>query len=58
MEVPFEERNISKDKDAKKLFLQQGYDLLPVIEVGATTILDYSEAALIEALAREGYLSA
>jgi hypothetical protein len=58
MEVPFEERNISKDKDAKKLFLQQGYDLLPVIEVGAITVLDYSEAALIEALAREGYLLA
>jgi hypothetical protein len=58
MEVPFEERNISKDKDAKKLFLQQGYALLPVIEVGATTILDYTEASLIEALAREGYLLA
>jgi hypothetical protein len=58
MEVAYEERNISKDKDAKKHFLQQGYDLLPVIEVGATTVLDYSEAALIEALAREGYLLA
>ena len=58
MEVAYEERNISQDKEAKKLFLQQGYDLLPVIEAGATTILDYSEAALIEALAREGYLKA
>ncbi len=56
MGVPHEERNISRDPEARRQFLQQGYDLLPVVEVGDTIIASYSHHALIEALVREGYL--
>jgi hypothetical protein len=56
MGVPFEDRNISVDKEAKGLFLQQGYEFLPVIEAGNITLLEYSEPLLLEALVREGYL--
>ncbi len=57
MGVPFEEKNISRDKAAKAEFLEKGYDLLPVIEVGTTVILDYGgEPRLIEVLVKEGYL--
>ena len=57
MGVPFEERNISLSPEARQQFVDNEYDLLPVIEVGTTTILDYTgEAQLIEVLAHEGYL--
>lgn len=57
MGVPFEERNISSSPEAKRKFLDKGYEFLPVIEVGNTVITDYTgEPLLIEALAREGYL--
>ncbi len=57
MGVPYEDRNISKDAHAKQEFREKGYDLLPVIEVGDTTITDYTgEPLLIEVLALEGYL--
>ncbi len=57
MDVPFEERNISKDRDARKMFQEKGYDLLPVIEIGETVIVDYTgEPQLIEVLARESYI--
>jgi len=57
MGIPFEDRNISKDGTAKQEFLQKGYDILPVIEVGNSVIYEYEgEPQLIEVLAREGYL--
>ncbi len=57
MGVPFEERNISKDRDVRKMFQEKGYDLLPVIEIGETVIVDYTgEPQLIEALAQESYI--
>lgn len=57
MGVPYTERNISRDAEAKQEFREKGYDLLPVIEVGSTTITDYTgEPMLIETLAQEGYL--
>ena len=57
MDIPFEERNISKDRASKQEFLEKGYDLLPVIEAGNSIIAEYDgEPQLIEVLAREGYL--
>jgi hypothetical protein len=58
MDIPFEERNISKDKAARQEFLEKGYDILPVIEAGNSVILEYTgEPQLIEVLAHEGFLS-
>lgn len=57
MDVPYEERNISKDRAAKQEYLEKGYDLLPVIEAGNSVIIEYDgEPQLIEVLAKEGYL--
>ena len=57
MNVPFSEHNISHDLQARQLFLEKGYDLLPMLEIGDNTVLQYeSEAQLIEALALEGYI--
>jgi hypothetical protein len=57
MGIPFQERNISKDRTAKQEYLEKGYDLLPVVEAGNSIISEYDgEAQLIELLAREGYL--
>ena len=57
MDVPHEERNISSSREARKIFQEKGYDLLPVIEIGEIVITDYAdEPQLIEALASEGYL--
>ncbi len=58
MDIPFEDRNISKDHAARQEYLEKGYDILPVIEVGNIVIMEYEgEPQLIEALALEGYLS-
>jgi hypothetical protein len=57
MGVPFEDKNISRDNAAKAEFLAKGYDLLPVVEVGSTVIIEYDgEPQLIEVLAKEGYI--
>ncbi len=57
MGVPFVERNISADREARQEFKDKGYDLLPVIEAGNTVITDYTgEPLLIEVLAQQGYL--
>lgn len=57
MGVLHEERNITVSPEAKRQFREKHYDLLPVIEVGNTIILDYTgEPQLIEVLAKEGYL--
>jgi hypothetical protein len=57
MEVPHEERNISRDPQARLAFQESGYDLLPVIEVDGLVITEYKgESQLIEALASAGYL--
>ena len=57
MDIPFVERNISRDKEARRQFYDKGYEFLPVIEVGKTIITEYSgEPILIEALHAEGYL--
>jgi hypothetical protein len=57
MGVPYEERNISMDAQARREFQEKGYDILPVIEAGSTIIIDYAgEPLLIEVLAQEGYL--
>lgn len=57
MGVPFEDKNISRDQAAKAEFLEKGYDLLPVVEVGSSIVHEYDgEPQLIEVLAKEGYL--
>ena len=57
MDIVFEERNISSDREARRIFQEKGYDLLPVVEIGEAVITDYAgEPQLIEALAKEGYL--
>ncbi len=57
MGIPFEERNISRDKDARRQFYEKGYEFLPVVEVGGSVITEYTgEPVLIEALHAEGYL--
>ena len=56
MDVPHEERNISLSPDAKREFIDKGYEFLPVIEAGKSIIVDYTgEPQLIEVLAQEGY---
>ncbi|MEO5952470.1 MAG: glutaredoxin domain-containing protein [Chloroflexia bacterium] len=58
MGIVYEERNISRDRQAKEEYLEKGYDLLPAIEIGNSIIIEYTgEPQLIEALAAEGYLS-
>jgi hypothetical protein len=57
MGIPFEERNISSDPEARRLFLEKGYDTLPVLEIGDRAITHYTgEPLLIDVLAHEGYL--
>jgi hypothetical protein len=57
MDIPFTERNISRDKEARKQFREKGYDLLPVVEIGNSVITEYTgEPLLIEVLHQEGYL--
>ena len=57
MDIPFEERNISRDKEARRKFREKGYDLLPVVEIGKSIITEYTgEPLLIEVLHTEGYL--
>jgi len=57
MDVPYEDRNISQNAQARQEYREKGYDLLPVIEAGDTIITDYTgEPLLIEVLAQEGYL--
>jgi hypothetical protein len=57
MDIPFEERNISRDKEARRDFREKGYEFLPVVEVGNSVITEYTgEPLLIEVLHREGYL--
>jgi len=57
MGVPFEERNISLNPQARQQFIDKNYSLLPVIEVGGTVITDYTgEPSLLEALFHEGYI--
>jgi hypothetical protein len=57
MDVPHIERNISRDPEARKEFLEKGYDLLPVVEIGQSVITLYTgEPLLIEVLVAEGYL--
>lgn len=57
MSIPFEDRNISTDRQARQEYIEKGYDLLPTIEVGNTVIIEYEgEPQLIEMLAKEGYL--
>ncbi|MDQ5826481.1 MAG: hypothetical protein M3441_20000 [Chloroflexota bacterium] len=57
MGVPHVERNIGRDPEARKEFLEKGYDLLPVVEIGESVITLYTgEPLLIEVLAGEGYL--
>lgn len=57
MDIPFEERNISLDRQAREEYLEKGYGLLPAIEIGNSVIVEYAgEVQLIEVLAAEGYL--
>lgn len=57
MQVPHIARNISRDPEAKREFLEKGYEFLPVVEAGDSVITDYEgEPQLIEMLAAEGYL--
>ncbi len=55
--IPFEDRNISLDRQARDEYIEKGYDLLPAIEAGNTVITEYTSVPqLIEVLAKEGYL--
>lgn len=57
MDIPFEERNISRDKEARRQFREKAYEFLPVVEVGGSVITEYTgEPQLIEVLHAEGYL--
>lgn len=57
MGIPFEDHNISSNRAAKQEYLEKGYDLLPVLEVGNSVIFEYEgEPQLIEVLVNEGYL--
>jgi len=57
MDIPFEERNISRDKVARQQFREKGYEFLPVVEAGNSVITEYTgEPQLIEVLHAEGYL--
>jgi hypothetical protein len=57
MDIPFEERNVSLNRQAREEYIEKGFDILPAIEVGNTTIIEYTgEPQLIEVLVVEGYL--
>ncbi len=57
MDIPFEARNISRDKVARQQFREKGYEFLPVVEAGGSVITEYTgEPQLIEVLHAEGYL--
>jgi len=57
MDIPFEARNISHDKAARRQFREKGYEFVPVLEVGGSVITEYTgEPQLIEVLHAEGYL--
>jgi hypothetical protein len=54
--VPFVEHNISSDPAARHAFLESGYDVLPVLEIGGSVLIEETgEARIMEALVREGY---
>jgi hypothetical protein len=58
LDIPYVERNISYDHEARHAFLASGYDELPTLEIGTSVIAHYTgEPQLIEVLAAEGYLS-
>ena len=57
MEIPYVERNISRDPSARRAFVESGFDELPALEIGNSLITRYTgEPQLIEMLAAEGYL--
>jgi len=57
MGIAYTERNVSVNKEARQEYVEKGYGILPVIEIGGRVILDYEGLPqLIEALSAEGYL--
>ena len=57
MDIAFVDRNVSLDKEARREYVEKAYGILPVIEVGATIVLEYEGLPqLMEVLAAEGYL--
>jgi len=57
MNIAFVDRNVSLNKEARREYVEKAYGILPVIEVGATIVLEYEGLPqLMEVLAAEGYL--
>jgi len=57
MDIAFVDRNVSLNKEARREYVEKAYGILPVIEVGATIVLEYEGLPqLMEVLAAEGYL--
>jgi hypothetical protein len=57
MDISFEERNVSLNRQAREEYIEKGFEILPAIEVGNTIIIEYTgEPQLIEVLVVEGYL--
>ncbi|HMA36262.1 MAG TPA: glutaredoxin family protein [Chloroflexia bacterium] len=55
--IAYEERNIRADMPTMIEFRRKGYEILPVIELGAQVIQDYESLAQLEtALRATGYL--
>ncbi|HUS13784.1 MAG TPA: glutaredoxin family protein [Chloroflexia bacterium] len=56
-DLAYEERNIRADMATMIEFRRKGYDILPVVELGAQVINDYESLDQLEtALRTEGYL--
>ena len=57
MDIAFVDRNVSLNKEARREYVEKAYGILPVIEVGATIVLEYEGLPqLMEVLSAEGYL--
>jgi len=56
--IPFEERNIRANMATMIQFRRQGYEIVPVIELGGQVISEYESLGQLEtALREEGYLA-
>ena len=57
MDIAFVDHNVSLNKEARREYVEKAYGILPVIEVGATIVLEYEGLPqLMEVLSAEGYL--
>ena len=52
--IPFTEKNVSTDADARTVLLDMGHRSTPVTTIGAQKVVGYSPPKLEAALAAEG----